>query len=240
MAELTIGQRIKRARQKLNVSQLELATKMGKPYQSIGQWERNITCPKYSSLEEIADALGISVVDLIRDDDDSDNEDEPQNATSHSASALAQPSPNFLQALLNEIGRCVRDNTEASAVDVYQTWISSISPIVQEVFDKAIQKSESDAEASHSEPPRTEGEEHGVNHLKPDTARMVQRLNTGIAQSLIELIRLASPSSNPEEPFFLTPDIFLRLADVVSEPGMENRLMALETALNYRIKLQQS
>lgn len=240
MAELTIGQRIKRARQKLNVSQLELATKMGKPYQSIGQWERNITCPKYSSVEEIADALGISVVDLIRDDDDSDNEDEPQNATSHSASALAQPSPNLLQELLNEIGRCVRDNTEASAVDVYQTWISSIYPIVQKVFDKAIQKSESDAEASHSEPPRTEGEEHGVNHLKPDTARMVQRLNTGIVQSLIELIRLASPSSNPEEPFFLTPDIFLRLADVVSEPGMENRLMALETALNYRIKLQQS
>lgn len=240
MAELTIGQRIKRARQKLNVSQLELATKMGKPYQSIGQWERNITCPKYSSVEEIADALGISVVDLIRDDDDSDNEDEPQNATSHSASALAQPSPNLLQELLNEIGRCVRDNTEASAVDVYQTWISSIYPIVQKVFDKAIQKLESGAEASHSEPPRTEGEEHGVNHLKPDTARMVQRLNTGIAQSLIELIRLASPSSNPEEPFFLTPDIFLRLADVVSEPGMENRLMALETALNYRIKLQQS
>lgn len=235
MAALTIGQRIKKARQKSNISQLELANRMGKPYQSISQWERDIASPKYDSLEAIAGALGISVVDLIRDDDDSDNKDEPQKATSHPASAPAQPSPDFLQALLNEIVRCVRDNTEASAVDVYQTWISSIHPIVQKVFDKAIQKLESDAEASHSESSRMTAMKPEENHSEPDMeSDTMQRINRTVTGVVDALIKLASSQANPEEQLFLTPDDLHRLADMASDPIIEEQLIALGAVLRLR------
>lgn len=54
----TIGQRIKTAREQAGMTQVELAAKLGIPYQSISQWERGTRNPKPESLKRIAAALG--------------------------------------------------------------------------------------------------------------------------------------------------------------------------------------
>lgn len=62
---MTIGERIKIARTNAGMTQADLAKIMGVPYQTIGHWERNVSSPKYSSLEKVAQALNISIETLI-------------------------------------------------------------------------------------------------------------------------------------------------------------------------------
>jgi transcriptional regulator with XRE-family HTH domain len=61
---MTTGERIRDARKAAGLTQLELAEKLGVPYQSIGQWENNVRNPKYETLEKIATALNVSVYRL--------------------------------------------------------------------------------------------------------------------------------------------------------------------------------
>lgn len=61
---VTTGQRIKAARQQAGLTQTELAEKLGIPYQSIGQWERDTRKPKQETLLKIAKALGVHLRDL--------------------------------------------------------------------------------------------------------------------------------------------------------------------------------
>ncbi len=61
---MTVGERIKEARKKANMTQNELAQKMGIPFQSISQWERDLRKPKYETLARIATALGCNIGDL--------------------------------------------------------------------------------------------------------------------------------------------------------------------------------
>lgn len=62
---MTTGARIKAARKAAGMTQAELASRLGIPYQSIGQWENDLRNPKYESLQKIASALGVSVADLL-------------------------------------------------------------------------------------------------------------------------------------------------------------------------------
>lgn len=62
---MTTGQRIKAARKKAGMTQMELADKLGIPYQSISQWERDTRNPKYDSLQRIAAALGVDWTELV-------------------------------------------------------------------------------------------------------------------------------------------------------------------------------
>ncbi|WP_322176677.1 helix-turn-helix domain-containing protein [Acutalibacter caecimuris] len=62
---MTTGQRIKAAREKVGVSQAQLAERLGVPYQSISQWERDKRNPKYATLEKIAQALETTVDELM-------------------------------------------------------------------------------------------------------------------------------------------------------------------------------
>ena len=61
---MTTGEKIKVARKKANMTQAQLAEKLGIPYQSIGQWERDIRKPKKDTLESIAKALNIDPLEL--------------------------------------------------------------------------------------------------------------------------------------------------------------------------------
>ena len=58
---MTTGQRIKAARKAAGLTQADLANKVGVPYQSIGQWERDERNPKLETLERIAAALGVRI-----------------------------------------------------------------------------------------------------------------------------------------------------------------------------------
>ena len=64
---MNIGERIMIARKNAGLTQAELAKRMDIPYQTIGHWERNMSSPKFSSLERLANALGINVETLICD-----------------------------------------------------------------------------------------------------------------------------------------------------------------------------
>lgn len=63
--QMTTGQRIKSARQNAGMTQAQLAEKLGIPYQSIGQWERDIRNPKLDTLRRIAGALNITIQKLM-------------------------------------------------------------------------------------------------------------------------------------------------------------------------------
>lgn len=62
---MTTGQRIKAARKAQHMTQSELAAKLGIPYQSISQYERDLRNPKYETLQRIAHALGVTDLDLL-------------------------------------------------------------------------------------------------------------------------------------------------------------------------------
>ena len=64
---MTTGERIKAARKRAGMTQAELSSKLGIPFQSISQWERNIRKPKQETIAKIADALNVHPAELSSD-----------------------------------------------------------------------------------------------------------------------------------------------------------------------------
>lgn len=62
---MTTGELIRKARKEAGLTQAQLAKKLDIPYQSIGQWERNVRKPKYDTLKKIANALNIKWTELV-------------------------------------------------------------------------------------------------------------------------------------------------------------------------------
>ena len=56
---MTTGERIRSARKFANITQQELADRLGIPYQSIGQWERDKRNPKVETILRLAKALNV-------------------------------------------------------------------------------------------------------------------------------------------------------------------------------------
>ena len=65
---MTIGNRIKQARQKTGLSQSDLADKMFVTQQAVQKWENDKTVPQMDKLKEIAAALNTSPEMLLYDD----------------------------------------------------------------------------------------------------------------------------------------------------------------------------
>lgn len=66
---MTTGQLIKEARKEAGMTQAELADKLGIPYQSVSQWERNTRKPKPETIYRIAQAIGVDFLDLLGDEE---------------------------------------------------------------------------------------------------------------------------------------------------------------------------
>lgn len=67
---MTVGERICAAREKMGLTQLDVAQRMGSvSYQSVSQWERGSRNPKIESLERLAEAIGCPLSDLTHDPD---------------------------------------------------------------------------------------------------------------------------------------------------------------------------
>lgn len=62
---MTIGDRIKSARKKAGITQAELAKRLGISYVGVSQWENNLRNPKIETVQRIASALNVSIVDLV-------------------------------------------------------------------------------------------------------------------------------------------------------------------------------
>ena len=58
---MTVGKRIKMIRKTANISQKDLAIKLGVSASMIGQYENDLRNPKYETVERIAKALDVSV-----------------------------------------------------------------------------------------------------------------------------------------------------------------------------------
>lgn len=61
---MEMGERIKNARIAANITQAELAKRLGVAYQNIGQWESGKRNPKLDTLQKIAKALNVPVARL--------------------------------------------------------------------------------------------------------------------------------------------------------------------------------
>ena len=64
---MTTGQRIREERKKAGLTQKKLGERIGVAYQTVAQWENDLRNPKPKTLQRIADALSISVLDIMSD-----------------------------------------------------------------------------------------------------------------------------------------------------------------------------
>lgn len=78
---INIGAKIAYARERAKLSQNDLAKKLNVTSAVIGKWETNRIYPKFNILEQIANALGISVLSLISGEAAS-NQPKPENYAS--------------------------------------------------------------------------------------------------------------------------------------------------------------
>lgn len=60
-----IGRRISKLRKEQNLTQVELADKLGITYQAVSNWERGDTMPDISKLAELSEILGVSIDELL-------------------------------------------------------------------------------------------------------------------------------------------------------------------------------
>ena len=63
--DMTIGKRIALLRKEKNLTQEELAQRMGVSPQAVSKWENNQTCPDISALPGLAKLLGVTVDELL-------------------------------------------------------------------------------------------------------------------------------------------------------------------------------
>ena len=67
----TIGEKINTLRQQRNMTQDELAEKMGVSSQAVSKWEKDLSIPDLPVLLELSDFFHISLDDLVKEKEDS-------------------------------------------------------------------------------------------------------------------------------------------------------------------------
>ena len=64
MNQIKIGKFIAECRKKVNLTQVQMADKLGITDKAVSKWERGITMPDTSIMLQLCDILGISVNEL--------------------------------------------------------------------------------------------------------------------------------------------------------------------------------
>lgn len=64
---MTFGEKLKITREKCNLSQRQVGERLGVTQQTIAQYEKTIDQPKMSTVRKLADALGVSISELVID-----------------------------------------------------------------------------------------------------------------------------------------------------------------------------
>ena len=62
---INLGKKIACARKRSGLTQKDLALRVGVTAQAVSKWERGNACPDIAILDEIADALGILLSELL-------------------------------------------------------------------------------------------------------------------------------------------------------------------------------
>lgn len=66
MQKQTLGMMISTLRKEKEMTQADLAAMMSVTDKAVSKWERDMSCPDVNSLPRLADALGVTVDDLMR------------------------------------------------------------------------------------------------------------------------------------------------------------------------------
>ena len=66
MNKQTLGQTIATLRKEKNLTQAQLAEKMGVTDKAVSKWERDLSSPDISSIPKLSEILGISVEELLQ------------------------------------------------------------------------------------------------------------------------------------------------------------------------------
>ena len=67
MTQKTLGAMIRSLRKQNNMTQAILAEKMGITDKAVSKWERDISYPDISLFPKLADVLGVSIEDLLKE-----------------------------------------------------------------------------------------------------------------------------------------------------------------------------
>ena len=65
MNNQTLGTMIAALRKEHNMTQLQLAEKMGVTDKAVSKWERDLSCPDVDSLPRLAEIFGITVDEML-------------------------------------------------------------------------------------------------------------------------------------------------------------------------------
>lgn len=66
MKNQTLGAMIAALRKEKGMTQLDLAQKLGVTDKAVSKWERDLSCPDINSLPKLAEALGVTVDELMQ------------------------------------------------------------------------------------------------------------------------------------------------------------------------------
>lgn len=66
MSKQTLGTTIQSLRKQNNLTQLELADKLGVTDKAVSKWERDLSCPDISLMPKIAEIFSVSVDELMQ------------------------------------------------------------------------------------------------------------------------------------------------------------------------------
>lgn len=102
---MQIGLRLSNCRQNRNMTQEELAGRLGITPQAVSKWERGVSLPDISMLADLADILEVSTDWLLG----LCEEQEPRAKGTEPSDVFA---PDFVQKIQPEMGRCVRNSLD--------------------------------------------------------------------------------------------------------------------------------
>ena len=73
MANKSMGEIISTLRKEKEMTQKELADKLNITDKAVSKWERDLACPDTQTLPKVAELLGVSIEELLRDHPDEED-----------------------------------------------------------------------------------------------------------------------------------------------------------------------
>lgn len=98
---MTDAERMKRARERVGLTQQQLADRINTTAQNISQYERGIRRPRYQTMIKIASSLGTTVNSIWENEDQNDTDEEYSKALKDTINVLQLTASSFNQAILN-------------------------------------------------------------------------------------------------------------------------------------------
>lgn len=109
MKDKTLGAVIAERRRALELTQAQLAEKMGVTDKAVSKWERDLSCPDVDSLPRLASIFGVSLDELLR----------VKASAQHSSGKTAALVPLILKAVALAMGVSVTVLSILRSIDLY-------------------------------------------------------------------------------------------------------------------------